>query len=387
MKINFHKSDLITINVDECRAKSFAQIFCCNIGSFPIKYLGVPLHYDKLRRKDLQPLIDKIIKGISGWLGRYLTFKGKIVLLCACIVSIPAYLMAFVKFPKWAINAINSQMAHFLWGNMGDQHKFHLAKWGLVSRKKDFGGLGIPNIRDYNMALLASWGKIFFMNNSGDWKNVITYKYDVNCPNIFWTRTKFGSPFWKSVSWALQASTNFYHWKIGNGANISFWHDVWAGECSLKVSFWKLFDICNQQECVVGQVWDGITLRLSFRRCVDHSGLSDWGMLINHIKNYPLSDSTDTPVWDLESKGIYSVKSFYKCINFGGVVSPFGHSLWKTLCPQKIHVFLWLCLYNKSLTRDNVAKRIIIEDKSCLFCSEDESIQHLFLECVNSSLI
>ena len=85
--------------------------------------------------------------------------------------------------------------------------------------------------------------------------------------------------------------------------------------------------------------------------------------------------------------GIYSVKSFYNCINFGGVVSPFGDSLWKTLCPQKIHVFLWLCLYNKSLTRDNVAKRKTIEDKSCLFCSEDESIQHLFFECVNSNLI
>uniref|UniRef100_A0A8I7BA51 Uncharacterized protein n=1 Tax=Hordeum vulgare subsp. vulgare TaxID=112509 RepID=A0A8I7BA51_HORVV len=103
--------------------------------------------------------------------------------------------MAFVKFPKWAISAINSQMAHFLWGNMGDQYKFHLAKWGLVSRKKEFGGLGISNIRDYNMALLASWGKRFFMSSSRDWKNVIAYKYDVACPNIFWTKTKFGSPF------------------------------------------------------------------------------------------------------------------------------------------------------------------------------------------------
>lgn len=53
-------------------------------------------------------------------------------------------------------------MAHFLWGNMGGVHKYHLAHWGIGARKKTFGGLGVPNLRDFNMALLASWGKRFF---------------------------------------------------------------------------------------------------------------------------------------------------------------------------------------------------------------------------------
>jgi hypothetical protein len=35
--------------------------------SFSITYLGIPLHYSKLRREDLQPLIDKIIKRIVDW--------------------------------------------------------------------------------------------------------------------------------------------------------------------------------------------------------------------------------------------------------------------------------------------------------------------------------
>lgn len=116
LKINFHKSDLMTINVEETLAKDFAQIFCCKMGKFPIKYLGVPLHYDNLRREDIQPIIDRIIKRLSGWMGRFLTYRGKIVLLCACIISIPAYLMSMIKFPQWAINSINTQMAHFLWG-------------------------------------------------------------------------------------------------------------------------------------------------------------------------------------------------------------------------------------------------------------------------------
>ena len=143
--------------------RNLPKFFYCKIHSFPIKYLGVPLHYDKLKQEDLQPIINRIIKSISGWFGRFLTYKGKIILLHACVISIPTYLMSVIKFPKWVINAVNSQMAHFFWWNLSDQHKYHLANWGLISRKKEFGGLGIPNIKEFNMALLASWGKRFFL--------------------------------------------------------------------------------------------------------------------------------------------------------------------------------------------------------------------------------
>ncbi|KAI5009174.1 hypothetical protein ZWY2020_010222 [Hordeum vulgare] len=153
--------------------------------------------------------------------------------------------MAILKFPKWAINAINSEMTHFLWGNMRDKHKYHLAHWGLVSRKKEFGGLGIPNIREYNMALLASWGKRFYNNSDSDWKKLLVFKYNVDSPNFFWSTQQGGSPFWKSISWAFQAARNFYEWKIGDGNNIRFWHDKWAWDCSLKVIFWGLYEICN----------------------------------------------------------------------------------------------------------------------------------------------
>jgi hypothetical protein len=40
----------------------FVGVFGCPMGAFPIKYLGVSLHYSKLRREDLQPLVDKILK-------------------------------------------------------------------------------------------------------------------------------------------------------------------------------------------------------------------------------------------------------------------------------------------------------------------------------------
>ena len=42
MKINFHNSGLLTINLNGQDANLSAQIFCCKIGSFHLKYLGAP---------------------------------------------------------------------------------------------------------------------------------------------------------------------------------------------------------------------------------------------------------------------------------------------------------------------------------------------------------
>ncbi|KAI4992695.1 hypothetical protein ZWY2020_006670 [Hordeum vulgare] len=108
------------------------------------------------------------------------------------------------------------------------------------------------------MALLATWGRRFSDPQPKDWKKVISFKYNTVSPNIFWAKAENGSSFWESVTWALNASKNFYKWIVGNGENIKFWHDIWSGDSSLKVQFWDLYSICNQPECTISQVWDGI---------------------------------------------------------------------------------------------------------------------------------
>jgi hypothetical protein len=93
--------------------KKYAQIYCCRLGTFPFTYLGVLLHYDKLRREDIQPILDKIIKRVAGWKGKLLSYEARLTLLRACLASIPIYLMFVIKFSKWVVKAINFQMANF----------------------------------------------------------------------------------------------------------------------------------------------------------------------------------------------------------------------------------------------------------------------------------
>jgi hypothetical protein len=128
MKINYIKSDLMPMNLDENETMGYAKIFCCKVDSSPFKYLGVPLHYEKLRRKDIQPVVDKILNRIPGWKGRLMSYGARLVLLRACLANIPIYLMSLIRFPKWAIES-NSHVANFFWDDTGDKHKYHLSNW------------------------------------------------------------------------------------------------------------------------------------------------------------------------------------------------------------------------------------------------------------------
>jgi hypothetical protein len=159
MRINFHKSEVIPLNLEEDVVHEISHILSCTVGTLPFKYLGVPLHFNKLKRDDLQPILDKLIKRFAEWRGKLLACSSRLVLIKSCLTSIPVYLLSFMKFPKWAIKLLESQMAHYLWNDGENSHKYHLASWKYVTMKKEYGGLGIPDLRELNLFLLRSWIK------------------------------------------------------------------------------------------------------------------------------------------------------------------------------------------------------------------------------------
>jgi hypothetical protein len=48
-------------------------------------------------------------------------------------------------------------------------------------------------------------------------------------------------------------------------------------------------------------------------------------------------------------------------VNDRGVKQVFTHVVWKIPVPSRLHVFLWLLVNNKVLTKDNLAKRRKVE--------------------------
>jgi hypothetical protein len=79
MRINFYKSEIISMNLELEDSHDISHLLSCPMGSLPFKYLGVTLHFEKLKREDIQPLMDKLIKRIAGWRVRLLAYSSRLV--------------------------------------------------------------------------------------------------------------------------------------------------------------------------------------------------------------------------------------------------------------------------------------------------------------------
>jgi hypothetical protein len=79
-------------------------------------------------------------------------------------------------------------------------------------------------------------------------------------------------------------------WKLGKGDHISFWHDFWVGSCPLKVRFYRIFEISNQQDILVREVIKEGHNYLSFRRSFGPDEVEEWNELRTVILNTKLED-------------------------------------------------------------------------------------------------
>jgi hypothetical protein len=88
--------------------------------------------------------------------------------------------------------------------------------------KKEFEGLGIPNMRDLNICLLASWIRRYANDSDKIWRLLINFKYKTSSLNILTCRDAGASSFWQGVMWAAEVIKMGYRWRVGKGDKIRF---------------------------------------------------------------------------------------------------------------------------------------------------------------------
>ncbi|CAF2174587.1 unnamed protein product [Brassica napus] len=139
-----------TIGLTEPEIETIVSTSGIPAGSFPIRYLGLPLNTRKLSLANCEPLLQQIKSKINSWTSKYLSFAGRQVLISTVIGGITNFWSGAFILPKECINLIDKMCNAFLWkGTLEGKYVARVA-WEKVTTPRQNGGLGLRNLALWN---------------------------------------------------------------------------------------------------------------------------------------------------------------------------------------------------------------------------------------------
>ncbi|WVZ57602.1 hypothetical protein U9M48_007966 [Paspalum notatum var. saurae] len=367
LKINFHKSEIFCFGqAKECECETaYSELFGCGSDSFPFRYLGLPMHYRKLKNSEWKHLEERFEKRLSGWPEKTcFLWEGKLLSVGGRIVDQHKEYFNRSRFLIW----------------QNDQHKkkYHLIKWDQIRQPKEQGGLGIIDLEVQNKCLLSKW--LFKLaNEEGIWQNLLRNKYlksklfggGIKKPGV--------SHFWAGLMDVKQDFLSLGSFSVSDGTQVRFWEDTWCDNQPLKLLYPSLFNIVRKKEATLAEVMSSTPLNVSFRRGLYGERLHAWNELVGRVMSFELIERRDVFKWSLNTTGLFTVRSMYKHIFNNGI--KVSREICQTKIPLKTKIFMWYVKRGVLLTKDNLARRNWNDHQGCCFCNKNESIQHLFFDC------
>jgi hypothetical protein len=99
-KINFHKSEHFCLGEASSRADWYGQNFGCREGSFPFKYLGIPMNQQKIANKDWCKIEERFQKKLSSWKGKLLSVGERLVFINSILIRLQCLCCRSLEFLK-----------------------------------------------------------------------------------------------------------------------------------------------------------------------------------------------------------------------------------------------------------------------------------------------
>ena len=114
LDMNPAKSELFFGGLSVSEAAQISGVVGVKLGTFPSRYLGLPLNPTKLSLSTLQPFLQKITSQLHSWTSKFLSYAGRIRLIVSVIyVKVNFWSQVFV-LPKGFYKRVDSLCAAFL---------------------------------------------------------------------------------------------------------------------------------------------------------------------------------------------------------------------------------------------------------------------------------
>ncbi|KAJ9536529.1 hypothetical protein OSB04_un000281 [Centaurea solstitialis] len=378
---NLQKSDVFFGNVGHDVKEAILHCLPFRSGTFPIRYLGVPLSPVALKTADYGVLVTKVKGRIQNWKSKFLSFGGRKQLICSVLQSLQLYWMAIFLLPSGVVHEIESLFRDFLWAQ-GDSSKGRCkVAWAMVCRPKECGGLGFRRLATWNRALVV--------------KNIWSLVTNRDCLWVSWIRNHAlrNMGLWTARkntrwSWVLtkmmgirEDIRRFVTVRIGDGQTTNAWEDAWL-PCGPLAEFVPHRFIHAHS----------FNVATSVKQLMDtfHDGWPDyWVTRFPNLANMNLpilqNDVQDVCSWNIDANGNgnFSVQRVYQALEGEQPLVPWWRSVWFKAHIPKHSFCLWTACLNRLPTQDRIAAwKDEPPDMRCSLCGiTRDSHNHLFFEC------
>jgi hypothetical protein len=122
LHINYHKSSMMAINVEDEVMSTLAQRFGCQIGSLPFPYLGLALGTSRPSIQDLTPVVNKLERRLVAT-SSFLSQGDRLQLIVSALSSMPIHMMCTIHIPPGITKQFNRIIRQCLWRDNVDTLK------------------------------------------------------------------------------------------------------------------------------------------------------------------------------------------------------------------------------------------------------------------------
>nr|KYP50139.1 Putative ribonuclease H protein At1g65750 family [Cajanus cajan] len=270
------------------------------------KYLGTPMIIGSPKIADFHGVVDKINARLASWKGKLLNKAGKLCLIKSTVSPMLVYNMHSLWLPSAVCNKVNHACRSLLWSNNGSSRFWSHVGWEVVTKSKDYGGLGLCETRTMNVALLGKLLWDFVENPTKPWVCLLSHKY-LNSQSILCaTKQRGSSQVWLSIVKGMGKLREGFRPCLADGQS-SMWFDDWLGVGALGrlVQFVHISDSDRN----VASFWeqgrwkfDSMSTILPFEIAIR----------VQQVQVPLVQSGRDTFAWIGEASGCYTVSSGVK---------------------------------------------------------------------------
>uniref|UniRef100_A0A453NBZ4 Reverse transcriptase zinc-binding domain-containing protein n=1 Tax=Aegilops tauschii subsp. strangulata TaxID=200361 RepID=A0A453NBZ4_AEGTS len=191
------------------------------------KYLGLPVHVGKSRRRVFAFVKGAMADRVYGWKERFIAKAGKETLVMTVAQAIPTFAMSCFYLTKSFCEELSSLVANYWWSQQDKEHTTHWIDWRTLTKTKAQGGLGFRDMHDFNIAMLSRQIWRLIQHPDSLCAKVLQARYFPNGQILDATPRDGISYSWRSLLHGLHLFREGYIWRIGDGTQVKIWSDPW----------------------------------------------------------------------------------------------------------------------------------------------------------------